>query len=51
MTYMIQKEDMLFQQAFELFKLAPSAFGHEAHVRLCYIYLCQYSVDEASQHM
>jgi hypothetical protein len=49
--HMISEEDMAFQQSFELFKVAPAAFDHSAHVRLCYIYLCQYSVDEASQRM
>ena len=49
--YTISVEDIAFQQSFELFEVAPSAFDHAAHVRLAYIYLCQHSVEEATERM
>ncbi|MCA9728324.1 MAG: hypothetical protein KC729_11615 [Candidatus Eisenbacteria bacterium] len=31
--------------------MAPADFGHEAHVRLAYVYLCQDPPDAATQRM
>ena len=44
-------EDLEFRRAFEACEIAPDAFGHAAHVRLAYVYLCEGSVDAAAQRM
>jgi hypothetical protein len=51
MNQNISAEDILFQQLFEEFKVAPSDFDHAAHVRLAYIYLCQFPVEAAAERM
>ena len=51
MDHTTSAEDLLFQQSFEEFKVAPSDFDHAAHVRLAYIYLCRFPVEVATQRM
>ena len=51
MKHTISDEDLQFQRSFEAFEVAPSAFDHAAHVRLAYVYLCQYPADEAAERM
>lgn len=50
-NHAISSEDFQFQRAFEAFEVDPSAFGHAAHVRLAYIYLCQHSTEVAAERM
>jgi hypothetical protein len=50
-NHAITEEDRQFQRSFEALEVAPSAFDHAAHVRLAYVYLCQYPVDEATGRM
>jgi len=44
-------DDREFLGAFEACEVAPEDFGHAAHVRLAYIYLCGHSVDESVARM
>ena len=45
------REDLAFARAFEACQVTPDAFDHAAHVRLAYVYLCETSVDEATDRM
>ncbi len=40
-------EDQEFEHAFKTGKLEPSLFNHEAHLRLAWIYLRKYGMDNA----
>ena len=51
MKHTLSPEDLQFQRSFEAFKVEPSAFGHAAHIRLAYVYLCQSSPEEAALRM
>jgi hypothetical protein len=44
-------EDALYRHSFETFKVPPSEFGHAAHLRLAYIYLCEASTEVAAERM
>ncbi|MGD2127873.1 MAG: hypothetical protein PVJ33_12990 [Lysobacterales bacterium] len=44
-------EDEAFAEAFERCRVAATDFGHEAHVRLAYVYLCGQSPEDAHQAM
>jgi hypothetical protein len=50
-NHAISEDDTLFQRTFEALEVAPSAFDHAAHVRLAYVYLCQYPAAEAAERM
>jgi len=43
--------DAAFLRAFEACETAPSQFNHRAHVRLAYIYHCDWPIDEAYRRM
>lgn len=51
MKHAISSDDLAFQRAFERCVTSPAGFGHAAHVRLAYVYLCTCSVDEAARRM
>ena len=50
-SYQASDADRQFRLAFEACTIAPSAFDHEAHVRLAYIYLTEGDADSAVQKM
>ena len=50
-THQASAEDREFRRAFEALEVTPAAFDHAAHVRLAYAYLCEGTVDEATQRM
>lgn len=43
--------DEAFEKAFENKTLAPHFFDHEAHLRLAYIHIQKYGIDQAIQNM
>ena len=43
--------DRCFRAAFEAHAVRPTEFGHEAHIRLAYIYLAEHDVESAIQRM
>lgn len=43
--------DLEFLRDFEACRVAAEDFDHAAHVRLAYIYLCEHSVDSATERM
>jgi len=49
--HLLSLEDRNFRSAFESCVIAPSEFGHEAHVRLAYAYLTENDVEAAVQKM
>lgn len=49
--HQLSQDDRNFRAAFEGCAIAPSQFGHEAHVRLAYVYLAQNDVESAVQRM
>ena len=49
--HQLSQEDRDFRVAFEACGVAPSQFGHEAHVRLAYVYLAESNVDAAVRMM
>jgi hypothetical protein len=51
MIHRASPDDLEFRRAFEACEIAPEAFGHAAHVRLAYIYLCERPVEDAAQRM
>lgn len=51
MSHQSSVDDRAFRCAFEACAVAPPDFGHDAHVRLAYVYLCEGSVDEAVSRM
>ena len=51
MRHQCSSEDRAFVQAFEACQVAPGDFDHPAHVRLAYIYLCDYPADAAAERM
>ena len=46
MTHQISDSDRDFRRALESCEIGPDDFGHRAHVRLAYVYLC--SLDSAA---
>jgi len=50
-THQLSDTDRDFRNAFETFEMAPAAFGHEAHVRLAYVYLAENDVESAVERM
>lgn len=42
MRHSYSKEDSLFREQFETGIIQPADFSHRAHIRLAYIYLCEY---------
>lgn len=50
-THTASKDDLAFRAAFEAGAVAPSAFNHEAHLRLAYVYLVEHGVARAQEHM
>lgn len=40
-----------FEKVFESFKLKPSLFSHEAHLRLAYIHIEKYGTEKAAENM
>ncbi len=50
-THELTQADHDFRNAFEACAIAPSDFGHEAHVRLAYVYLAESGVEPAVQRM
>lgn len=46
-----QYSDDEFEKVFESFKLKPSLFSHEAHLRLAYIHIEKYGSDQAAGNM
>ena len=51
MNHIKSLDDEEFQHMFEACEVSPGEFDHAAHVRLAYIYLCDNSVDDASEKM
>jgi hypothetical protein len=51
LTHQLSAADCEFRNAFETFAVAPGDFGHEAHVRLAYVYLVELDVESAAQRM
>lgn len=51
MTHQISSSDEAFQGAFEACEILPEDFGHRAHVRLAYVYLCSLDTAEATARM
>lgn len=51
LSHLLSEADRDFRNAFEAFAIAPAGFGHEAHVRLAYVYLAEGDVDSAVQRM
>lgn len=47
----ISSEDQSFRRAFEACECPASDFDHRAHVRLAYVYLCEYAPDQAHKSM
>ncbi len=50
-AHALSEADRTFRTGFETFAMAPVEFGHEAHVRLAYVYLAELDVDAAVQRM
>lgn len=51
MTHTSSNRDRTFRSDFEDGRLTPSEFDHRAHVRLAYVYLTEFDVDEAAAMM
>ncbi|MFN0124747.1 MAG: hypothetical protein ACKV2V_29950 [Blastocatellia bacterium] len=51
MKHLSSVEDQNFRRAFESCQYSPSAFDHQAHLRLAYIYLTEHDADTAHQLM
>jgi hypothetical protein len=47
----LSDDDRGFRAAFEACAVAPARFGHEAHVRLAYVYLAEHHVEAAVERM
>jgi hypothetical protein len=43
--------DQEFENQFETYKFKPGMFSHEAHIRLAYIHIQKYGVDQAEINM
>ena len=50
-SHALSEADRTFRAAFEACAIAPSAFNHEAHVRLAYVYLAESDVETAVDRM
>jgi len=50
-SHELSSDDRRFRAAFEAHAVGPSEFGHEAHVRLAYIYLAEHDIESANQRM
>lgn len=50
-SHQLSDADRDFRSTFETFAIAPADFGHEAHVRLAYVYLAELDVESAVQRM
>lgn len=46
-----QYSDEAFEELFETYKLKPGMFTHEAHLRLAYIHIEKYGLEQAEQNM
>jgi hypothetical protein len=51
MNHLLSAGDREFLREFEACEIAPESFDHPAHVRLAYIYLCEDSVQGATEKM
>ncbi len=51
MPHQTSAGDQVFRSEFETFEIPPDQFGHAAHVRLAYVYLCEHSVEAAAEKM
>jgi hypothetical protein len=51
MKHRMSADDVEFRRAFEGCEIEPQKFDHAAHVRLAYVYLCEYQVEEAAARM
>ena len=51
MNHRTSDDDRRFRREFEACSFSPGDFDHAAHVRLAYIYLCESSVDAATDSM
>lgn len=49
MAHQTSVQDREFLRQFETFVLKPDALDHRSHVRLAYIYLCDYDANTAHQ--
>lgn len=49
--YDVSAEDADFRSAFEACRFPAAEFDHRAHVRLAYVYLVEYGVDDAVERM
>src|SRR4051794_39278377 len=47
----VSADDKAFKELFEQGAIAPSEFGHQSHVRLAYIYLCESDLEAAYSRM
>ena len=47
----VSPEDLEFRDAFEAGDVPPAQFRHRDHVRLAYIYLCEFDPDSANDRM
>lgn len=43
--------DLEFEKQFETCKLIPSYFSHEAHIRLAWIHIGKYGLDQAEKNI
>lgn len=46
-----QHTDEQFEQQFENCKLSPELFSHEAHLRLAWIHITKYGIDDALENI
>ncbi|MEQ6167543.1 hypothetical protein AAOE16_10135 [Ekhidna sp. MALMAid0563] len=46
-----QYTDDKYEKVFESYKLKPGLFSHEAHLRLAYIHIQKYGVEQAEHNM
>ena len=51
MKHKTSADDRQFRRAFEAFEVSPESFGHRAHLRLAYVYLCDRPPAEAKTAM
>lgn len=51
MKHQASPDDLDFLRDFEACRVSPKDFDHAAHVRLAYIYLCEHSVEAATERM
>ena len=51
LSHLLSAADCDFRITFETCAVAPADFGHEAHVRLAYVYLAELGVESAVERM